>query len=170
MSCVSGCLGAWWSVKSSVTLTKWPWLCCSGLNGLLRSGPSSASILLGLNGKAEMEDIHKYSNCIKGGCLSSFLIICNDSKGPTVHSIFNSFPLSPFWVWGSKCWLRLSIISGFFCCFFSFIKFWKTLQALLVWWLGAESEMPNQTPAFVACCYPLLFSWNRNMEVCGTIS
>lgn len=30
MSCLSGCLCVWWSVKCSVTLTKWPWLCCCG--------------------------------------------------------------------------------------------------------------------------------------------
>lgn len=30
MSCLSGCLCVWWSVKCSVTLTKWLSLCCCG--------------------------------------------------------------------------------------------------------------------------------------------
>lgn len=30
MSCLSGCLCVWWSVKCSVTLTKWLWLCSCG--------------------------------------------------------------------------------------------------------------------------------------------
>lgn len=111
MSCLSGCLCVWWSVKCSVTLTKWPWLCCCGFEWPPPHGPSSASILLGINGKAGMEDIHKYCNCTKSGCLSSALIIYNDSKGPTVHSILNSFPPSPYWVTGSKCSLRCSIKS-----------------------------------------------------------
>lgn len=46
MSCLSGCLCVWWSVKCSVTLTKWLSLCVPVVsNGLLLSSTLSTSVL-----------------------------------------------------------------------------------------------------------------------------